>query len=778
MDAEALVGRQAGSSTLQRVVGNGTLGVVYLGRQAQTAREVAVKVFLRLASLEPEQQQAFLATFRDEMPRVFALQHPHILPIDDYGDVDGLAYIATPWIMGETLEETLAHEGALPLEVVASCLQQLAGALDYAHEQGMVHRDLKPANIFLTPERNVWVTDFHLTSMLVEGNTAHMRLSRPGLLDYMSPELIVGKQVDKRADLYSLGALVYRMVTGVPPFQGQTLMKVATKHLKMLPPSPRAARPDLPPAVEQVILKSLAKDPAQRFATARDMALLFQHAIYNATASPATLQPVAPMSPVGTRFIASDPIVSESPASGSFMAGNAAPGHHETASTAHVDAEPAYPVSDNNVVSEETGSPLLIPPPFFGPTWRTSSLPAVPTAQSSESGEAFNLSRAGIPVELAGSSGASSPSPASLNPFTIQNGQPPARSVSQGLVWPQRTVQAGPLTPPDQAPAQETLVPGQITWALPEIKQSESGVTGAYKLTGPARIVNIPVAGQPGRYVTGILPVSSQPAAALPTPARHPLLRRWPIYALAALLILGGSLSFVFFHFASSKRPGVSTVTGARTPNFSATASARADANIIVSDPLSHNIRGWPEGTKNLFLYQFKGGAYHITNNDPSRVAIAILPGENLNRPFVYTMTMDEIRGNDASANNESGMILRFNSQIKSGKQIVTFYSFEVVNEQGGQYQFWKYDNSQGSSVNPWKQIASHPFGGEFHQGQGTAHSNTFKILVNGKNFTLIVNGKQAWSVQDSSLTSGQVGMLVNLKGTEVAFSNLLLTWS
>ena len=106
------------------------------------------------------------------------------------------------------------------------------------------------------------------------------------------------------------------------------------------------------------------------------------------------------------------------------------------------------------------------------------------------------------------------------------------------------------------------------------------------------------------------------------------------------------------------------------------------------------------------------------------------------------------------------------------------FYTFEVVNKKGGQYQFWKYDNSQGPSADPWKQLANHPFGSEFHQGQGPANSNTFKILVNGKNFTLIVNGKQVWLTRDSSLASGQVGMLVNLKGTEVAFSNLKLTWS
>src|SRR5579871_4981360 len=99
MDAEALIGKQAGSSTLHRVVGNGTLGAVYLGQQLEPARQVAVKVFLRLASLEPQQQRAFLAAFREEMTHVFALDHPHILPIYDYGAMDGLPYITMPWIV-------------------------------------------------------------------------------------------------------------------------------------------------------------------------------------------------------------------------------------------------------------------------------------------------------------------------------------------------------------------------------------------------------------------------------------------------------------------------------------------------------------------------------------------------------------------------------------------------------------------------------------------------------------------------------------------------------
>ncbi len=725
MDAEALIGRQSGTSTLYRVIGSGTLGAVYLGQQSQQSRRVAIKVFLRLASLELQQQRAFLATFRDEMARIFALEHPNILPVYDYGDLDGLAYIVMPYVVGETLEDVLAREGALPLQMAANCLQQIAAALDYAHGRGVVHRDLKPANIFITSEKRVLVADFNLTSMLVEGNTAQMRLSKPGLLDYMSPELIMGKPIDKSADLYSLGALLYRMVTGVPLFQGQTLMKVATKHLKMPPPSPRAARPDLPHAAEQVILKALAKNPAARFENALDISLLFQQAIINGPAgSHITSQAISPLPRVGTRFIAS---------------GNTAPGRRAPANTSPNNAEPvdaafANPVSAD-VASTDTGPRTFTPPLFFGPSWRTNSMPAITAEENDGSTGAMNL--------------------------------PGARS-------------------PFQTAAQESMAPGRITWALPAIKQDDSGTTGTYKLTGPARIVNIPVAGKPGQYVTGILPSVPHSAGmpGLPAPVKHPLLRRLrvPIFVLAALLIVCGSVGFAYIHFSSSKHPGGSTITPAGTPNFAATATAEAqasvDANTILSDPLSQNIRSWPESSSGPFLFQFKDGAYHITNNDPARVATAVLSGEHLDRPFVYTLTMDEIRGDDTSVNNESGMILRFNSQVKNGKQITTFYTFEVVNKKGGQYQFWKYDNSQGPSVSPWKQLANHPFGSEFHQGQGPGSSNTLKILINGKNFTLIVNGKQAWSVQDGSLGSGQVGMLVNLKGTEVAFSNLKLTWS
>jgi hypothetical protein len=182
-------------------------------------------------------------------------------------------------------------------------------------------------------------------------------------------------------------------------------------------------------------------------------------------------------------------------------------------------------------------------------------------------------------------------------------------------------------------------------------------------------------------------------------------------------------------------------------------------------------------------IYIFKDNAYHITDNNPTQGAPAILPDEVLHGSFAYTLTIEEIKGDDTSLNNEFGMIIRANSQNKNGKIITTFYSFEVLNTKGGEYQFWKYDNSKGSSGTPWTKLWHQPFGKEFHQGHGPGSINTIKIFENGKSFTLIVNGKKIATVQDNSCTaslcsSGGVGMLVNLKGTEVAFSNLRLTHS
>jgi serine/threonine protein kinase len=721
MNAEALVGKELGSYTLRRVIGQGSMGAAYLARQSQSQREVVVKVFLPASALEPLQYIDFLVRFRQEMEPVASLEHPHILSIDEYEERDGFVYLVMPYVSVRTLESVLNLQKILPLPTVADYLEQLAGALDYAHEHGVLHLDIKPSNILVTVDDKLLLTDFALSKTMTERQAARIRQYKVGMLDYMAPEQVVGKKAGEKADLYSLGVVLYHMVTGSAPFQGESLVEVAKKHLQQPPPSPSSKRADLPRAAEQVILRALAKRPADRYAHAQDLATAFRLAL----AAPQT--------------------------------------------------EVKLPQNDLPLLTDITPSNLYAPYSLFDPRWRADFKPV------ENSGPTSSQSTAPVPVET---------SIVSTGVFvSVKNLPVPAKQATETEKTPFAVpaVYPNPITPVQDRPVfpeQTTNPNGALT--IPYTEQSTTGTI--MKLTSPAKIVNMPVAGQPGRYLIGLLPTSpatQQEGKELPagTNAKHGLQKRFKIIGLVmlVLLVLGsGTLWFAFLRASSTSKTQTSP-TVVKTPDVKATmtaqATATANANIILTDPLVQNIHNWPTISGGSMIYTFEDEAYHIIDNDNTRAAPAILPDQILKGPFVYTLTMEEIKGDNTSVNNEFGMIIRANVQNKNGKTITTFYSFEVLNKAGGEYQFWKYDDSQRSSVNPWKKLANHPFGNEYHIGQGPKSMNTFKIIANGKNFTLLVNGKQVWTVQDSSFASGGVGMLVNLKGTEVAFSNLILTY-
>ncbi|GCE17857.1 serine/threonine-protein kinase [Dictyobacter kobayashii] len=283
MNAEELCGKVLGTCTLQKVIGRGGMGAVYLAQQSRPRRQVAVKVLLPITTFQPQQHKAFLERFRRETDAAASLEHPNITPVHEYGELDGLAYLVMPYVSGGTLRDELDTEGKLPLTRVVSYLEQMAAALDFAHERKVVHRDIKPANILMTPEKRLLLTDFGLVKIITDGQKNQNPLSEVGMPmgtpDYMAPEQVVGGKVDARADIYSLGVLLYHMVAGTPPFQGETPMKVALQHLHTPPPLPRTYRPDLPPAAEQVILRSLAKRPTDRYLRARDLASAFRLAL-------------------------------------------------------------------------------------------------------------------------------------------------------------------------------------------------------------------------------------------------------------------------------------------------------------------------------------------------------------------------------------------------------------------------------------------------------------------------------------------------------------------
>jgi hypothetical protein len=317
--------------------------------------------------------------------------------------------------------------------------------------------------------------------------------------------------------------------------------------------------------------------------------------------------------------------------------------------------------------------------------------------------------------------------------------------------------------------------------AVPNYEQGNASNT--VKLTGPVKIVKVPVAGQPGQYVTGLLSV---PTGVKPSTATKSASKKVQVVGLLIALVIllaGGSLGLWYMRghasqVSSYQNSGQPNAMG--TPNLQATAMAQATAtaqanNIILQDPLDQNYHNWPVSTSGSKIYVFKDGAYHITNMGNDGIAVVLQAGQ-YSQPIGYHLTMQEIKGNDTSPNNSFGMILRYTQQTRGNQVINTFYSFEVLNNAHGEYRFYKYDNSKGSSVNPWTMIWHQPFGHEFNAGHTAKSINTVKIFANGSSFTFTVNGKVVGNAKDSSFKTGTVGMLVNLNGTEVAFSNLLIT--
>ncbi len=766
MNAEALIGTVLGTCTLERLVGQGGMGAVFLAQQSRPRRQVAVKVLLPIVPLKPHQLAAFIERFRRETDALASLEHPNIMPVHESGEQNGLAYLVMPYISGGTLRDEMEREGQLSLEKVVDYLDQMAAALDAAHERGIIHRDIKPANILMTPEGRLLLSDFGLVKIIAEGQIPQIRLTGEGVPvgtpDYMAPEQVVGEGVDARADLYSLGVILYQMVTGTTPFQGETPMQIAAQHLQIPPPSPQLLRPNLPLAAEQVILRAMAKRPDDRYALGRDLASAFRMSLMGMGIQP-----------------------------GAVYGGQ------------------------SGLLGSMNRPRLFTPPTSLDSIWQTGTVPTVggvDTARggqlSKQTGIVSSLTANSLPMAstegtrgggllsrtgkfpqigtgvVSAMTAGNMPMTAPMGKQSVMEGtgQRAAIEVTQrGEVAPLRNV---PAATDEQVAIESTAIeqmsPAFNTSGVLAVT-GQHGATNTMKLSTPVKVVKVPVVGQPGQYVTGLLPVVSAVSSASDQEEKRG--RGWvklTSLALAVLLVaLGmiGAMWFVHAHLNQSANQPVRTHTTApaATPDLQATVgtqlTATAQANIILSDPLSQNVHNWL--TSPADVYAFKDGAYHITDRGTSGRS-TVLQGRVYGESLGYTLTMEEIAGEDTSMSNSFGMIIRFSQQTRNGKMVTTFYSFEVVNVKGGEYQFWKYDDSQANS--PWSELWHQPFGSEFHQGHGPQSINTVKIFADGKNFTFTVNGTLIKTVQDASLSSGTIGMIVNYNGTEVAFKNLLLT--
>ena len=264
-------GRRLGTYEVLEPLGRGGMAEVYKGRHTRLDKMVAIKVL----PLEVADDPNFRARFEREARAVAALKHPHIVQVFDFGDVDGTYYMVMDYVAGKDLAHRMRETGALPLAHVAPLAQHIASALDYAHAQGLVHRDVKPSNVMLeagaTPR--AILMDFGIAKILASGQTGPTRSGMIGTLDYMAPEQInASAAIDGRADVYSLGVMVYQMLTGQLPFSGESPGAVLMAHLQQAAPDPRLLAPHLSEACALAIQRALAKDPDQRCPTAGELA--------------------------------------------------------------------------------------------------------------------------------------------------------------------------------------------------------------------------------------------------------------------------------------------------------------------------------------------------------------------------------------------------------------------------------------------------------------------------------------------------------------------------
>ena len=295
-------GSQIAGYLVEEQIGRGGMAVVYRAADTRLNRSVALKI------LAPElaDDSAFRQRFMREMRAAASVDHPHIVPVFDAGEADGVLYIAMRYVSGQDLRTLLDAEHALPAARVVHIIAQVASALDDAHARGLIHRDVKPGNMLIGTvagsgqHDHVYLSDFGLSKPEVSGANLTLTGQFLGTLDYMAPEQAEGHQVDGRADLYSLACTAFEMLAGQPPFKRDQGFAVLWAQLSAPAPSLRALRPDLPPAVDEVMARALAKAPADRYRSCTEFASALRRACgleRRSQAAPPAAPPVPPPGP-------------------------------------------------------------------------------------------------------------------------------------------------------------------------------------------------------------------------------------------------------------------------------------------------------------------------------------------------------------------------------------------------------------------------------------------------------------------------------------------------
>lgn len=301
MTVQLADGAELAGFRIETLLGRGGMASVYLAHDLRLGRKVALKVLSPELAASPQ----FQRRFHRESRLLASLDHPNIVPVYQAGEANGLLYIAMRYVEGSDLNALLDRDGRLDPPVALRVLLQVAAALQAAHEAGLVHRDVKPDNVLVSGESSrhaaghVYLTDFGLTKRLSSLSNLTAVGSVMGTMQYLAPEQISGRPVDVRTDIYALGGLAFRCLTGLPPFDRENHAAQLWAHLSEAPPPASECCPDLPEAVDDVLWTAMAKQPEDRYASAAEFAAALTTALETAPeTAPVAAQPAGPRVPL------------------------------------------------------------------------------------------------------------------------------------------------------------------------------------------------------------------------------------------------------------------------------------------------------------------------------------------------------------------------------------------------------------------------------------------------------------------------------------------------
>jgi serine/threonine protein kinase len=283
-----------GRYAIRSELGRGAMGVVYKATDTALERTVAVKTVNM--SLERDGAEKYEARFYQEARAAGSLNHPNIVTVYDVGKEGNVAYMAMEFIEGVELRSLLAEGRALPVSQAVSIAAQVAEGLAYAHEHGVVHRDIKPANIMVLTDGPVKITDFGIARMRANTDELTQSGMMLGSPKYMSPEQVIGKRADHRSDIFSLGVIVYEMLTGNAPFSGENVTALMYQIVNFAPPAPSAVNPAVPELLNFIVAKTLAKPLEERYQSAQELANDLRNCERQISTPTAITQPLRPLS--------------------------------------------------------------------------------------------------------------------------------------------------------------------------------------------------------------------------------------------------------------------------------------------------------------------------------------------------------------------------------------------------------------------------------------------------------------------------------------------------